>query len=92
ANLNDEPAKEPHAAASQKMTAQHLDGLGIVDEDIPEPLGGAHRDARAISDRVAKALTNQLYSLVDLPTEQLITQRDQKFRKMGVVVGGLVPA
>ena len=89
--LYDDPAKVPDAAASLKMTAQDLVGLGIVDEVIPEPLGGAHRDARAISDRVAKALANQLYALVELPTDQLIAQRDQKFRKMGVV-GGLVPA
>lgn len=89
--LYDDPAKVPDAAASLKMTAQDLVGLGIVDEVIPEPLGGAHRDTRAISDRVAKALANHLYSLVDLPTDQLVAQRDHKFRKMGVV-GGLVPA
>lgn len=41
-------------------------------------------------DRVAKTLANQLYALVELPTDQLIAQRDQKFRKIGVV-GGLVP-
>ena len=89
--LYDDPAKVPDAAASLKMTAQDLVGLGIVDEVIPEPLGGAHRDPRAMSDRVAKAITNQLYGLVELPTDQLLAQRDQKFRKMGVV-GGLVPA
>ena len=88
--LYDDPAKVPDAAASLKMTAQDLVGLGIVDEVIPEPLGGAHRDPRAMCDRVAKALANQLYALVELPTDQLIAQRDQKFRKIGVV-GGLVP-
>lgn len=80
----------PDAAASLRMTAQDLVGLGIVDEVIPEPLGGAHRDARAMCDRVAKALANQLYALVDLPTDQLLAERDQKFRKIGVV-GGLLP-
>ncbi|MBP6605475.1 MAG: acetyl-CoA carboxylase carboxyl transferase subunit alpha, partial [Nitrospira sp.] len=88
--LYDDPSKVPDAAASLKMTAQDLVGLGIVDEVIPEPLGGAHRDPRAMCDRVAKALSNQLYALVELPTDQLIAQRDQKFRKIGVV-GGLVP-
>ena len=88
--LYDDPAKVPDAAASLKMTAQDLVGLGIVDEVIPEPLGGAHRDPRAMCDRVAKTLANQLYALVELPTDQLIAQRDQKFRKIGVV-GGLVP-
>lgn len=87
--LYDDPAKVPDAAASLKMTAQDLVGLGIVDEVIPEPLGGAHRDIRSISDRVAKALANHLYALCDLSIDELLTQRDQKFRKMGVV-GGLV--
>lgn len=87
--LYDDPAKVPDAAASLKMTAQDLVGLGIVDEVIPEPLGGAHRDVRSISDRVAKALANHLYALCDLSIDELLTQRDQKFRKMGVV-GGLV--
>jgi acetyl-CoA carboxylase carboxyl transferase subunit alpha len=89
--LYDDPTKVPDAAASLKMTAQDLISLGIVDEVIPEPLGGAHRDPRAVSDRVAKALTNHLYPLCELSTDQLLTQRDQKFRKMGVV-GGLATA
>lgn len=88
--LYDDPTKVPDAAASLRMTAQDLVGLGIVDEVIPEPLGGAHRDPLAMCDRVAKALANQLYALVELPTDQLIAERDQKFRKIGVV-GGLVP-
>ncbi|MBL8041406.1 MAG: acetyl-CoA carboxylase carboxyltransferase subunit alpha [Nitrospira sp.] len=88
--LYDDPTKVPDAAASLRMTAQDLVGLGIVDEVIPEPLGGAHREPRAMCDRVAKALTNQLYALAELPSDQLIAQRDQKFRKIGVV-GGLVP-
>ncbi|ULA58017.1 MAG: hypothetical protein LZF60_20065 [Nitrospira sp.] len=88
--LYDDPTKVPDAAASLRMTAQDLVGLGIVDEVIPEPLGGAHRDPLAMCDRVAKALANQLYALVELPTNQLIAERDQKFRKIGVV-GGLVP-
>ncbi|MCW5799324.1 MAG: acetyl-CoA carboxylase carboxyltransferase subunit alpha [Nitrospira sp.] len=88
--LYDDPTKVPDAAASLRMTAQDLVGLGIVDEVIPEPLGGAHRDPLAMCDRVAKSLANQLYALVELPTDQLIAERDQKFRKIGVV-GGLVP-
>jgi acetyl-CoA carboxylase carboxyl transferase subunit alpha len=88
--LYDDPTKVPDAAASLRMTAQDLVGLGIVDEVIPEPLGGAHREPRAMCDRVAKALANQLYALVELPTDQLIAERDQKFRKIGVV-SGLAP-
>ena len=88
--LWDNPAKVPDAAAALKMTAQDLVGLGIVDEVIPEPVGGAHRGPRAVADRVAKVLTNQLYQLTELSTDQLLSQREQKYRKMGIV-GRLVP-
>jgi acetyl-CoA carboxylase carboxyl transferase subunit alpha len=85
--LWDDPAKVPDAAAALKMTAQDLVELQIVDEVIPEPLGGAHREPRAVTDRVAKALTNQLFQLTDLSLEQLLTQRDRKYRRMGAVNG-----
>ena len=85
--LWDNPAKVPDAAASLKMTANDLQELGIIDEIIPEPLGGAHRDPKAMTDRVAKTLTNQLFQLADLSTDQLLVQRDQKYRKIGAVQG-----
>ncbi|MFO0705986.1 MAG: acetyl-CoA carboxylase carboxyltransferase subunit alpha [Nitrospira sp.] len=85
--LWDNPAKVPDAASSLKMTAQDLMDLGVIDEIIPEPLGGAHREPKAVSDRVAKALTNQLFQLLDLSPDQLLDQRDQKYRKMGAVSG-----
>jgi acetyl-CoA carboxylase carboxyl transferase subunit alpha len=88
--LWDNPAKVPDAAAALKMTAQDLVGLGIVDEVIPEPVGGAHRGPRAVADRVAKVLTDHLYQLAELSTDQLLSQREQKYRKMGIV-GRLVP-
>jgi Acetyl-CoA carboxylase alpha subunit len=77
----------PVAAAALKMTAQDLVDLHIVDEVIPEPLGGAHREPRAVTDRVAKALTNQLSQLTDLSVDQLLVQRDRKYRRMGAVSG-----
>jgi acetyl-CoA carboxylase carboxyl transferase subunit alpha len=85
--LWDNPAKVPDAATALKMTAKDLLELGVIDEIIPEPLGGAHRDPKAISDRIAKALTNQLFSLTDLSSEQLLTQRERKYRQMGAVQG-----
>lgn len=85
--LWDNPAKVPDAATALKMTATDLLELGVIDEIIPEPLGGAHRDPKAISDRVAKVLTNQLFSLTDLSPEQLLTHRDRKYRQMGAVQG-----
>jgi len=85
--LWDNPAKVPDAAMSLKITAQDLMGLGVIDEIVPEPLGGAHRDPKAVCDRVAKALTNQLFQLLDLPYNELLNQRDLKFRKIGAVEG-----
>ena len=85
--LWDDPSKVPDAAAALKMTAQDLVDLHIVDEVIPEPLGGAHREPRAVTDRVAKALTNQLSQLTDLSLDQLLAQRDRKYRRIGAVSG-----
>lgn len=85
--LWDDPAKVPDAAAALKMTAQDLMGLKIVDELISEPLGGAHREPKAMTQRVAKSLSNQLFQLNDLSTEQLLAQRDQKYRRIGAVSG-----
>ena len=85
--LWDDPTKVPDAAAALKMTAKDLVDLHIVDEMIPEPLGGAHRDLNAITDRVAKTLSNQLSQLTDLSLPQLLTQRDQKYRAIGAVNG-----
>ena len=85
--LWDDPAKVPDAASALKMTAQDLLDLHIVDEVIPEPLGGAHRDPNAMTERVTKSLTNQMSQLTDLPVPSLLVQRDQKYRSIGAVTG-----
>jgi acetyl-CoA carboxylase carboxyl transferase subunit alpha len=85
--LWDDPGKVPDAASALKMTAQDLMDLRIADDVIPEPLGGAHRDSKAVTDRVAKALTNHLFTLTELPTDQLLAQREQKYRRIGAISG-----
>lgn len=85
--LWDSPEKVPDAALALKMTASDLLDLGVIDTIVPEPLGGAHREPRAVCDVVGKALTNHLFDLLDLPVPQLIARRDQKYRKMGAVTG-----
>jgi acetyl-CoA carboxylase carboxyl transferase subunit alpha len=85
--LWDSPEKVPDAASALKMTANDLLELGVIDTIVSEPLGGAHREPRAVCERVGKALTNQLFDLLDLPAEQLLARRDQKYRKMGAVTG-----
>ena len=89
--LWDNPEKVPDAAAALKMTAKDLLELGVIDDIIPEPLGGAHREPKAVCDRVGKTLTNQLFELTDLSVAQLLARRDQKYRRMGTVCG-LPPA
>jgi acetyl-CoA carboxylase carboxyl transferase subunit alpha len=86
--LWDNPAKVPDAASALKMTAKDLLELGVIDDIVPEPLGGAHREPKAVCTLVGKALTNQLFELTDLSAEQLLTLREHKYRKMGTV-GGL---
>lgn len=83
--LWNDPAKVPDAAATLKMTAADLLELGVIDEVIPEPIGGAHRDPQAMAERIAKALSFHLNQLVELPITELLTRRDKKYRSMGVV-------
>jgi acetyl-CoA carboxylase carboxyl transferase subunit alpha len=85
--LWDDPAKVPDAASALKMTAQDLKDLRIADDLIPEPLGGAHRDPKAVTERVAKALTNHLFTLSELSTDQLLAQRENKYRRIGAING-----
>jgi acetyl-CoA carboxylase carboxyl transferase subunit alpha len=89
--LWDDPAKVPDAAAALKMTAQDLFNLGIVDDIVPEPLGGAHREPKAIAARVAKSLTSHLFPLMECPASELLARREQKYRKMGAFHGSTAP-
>jgi acetyl-CoA carboxylase carboxyl transferase subunit alpha len=71
------------AAEALKLTAQDLDKLGIVDEVIAEPLGGAQRDPATLIERVGDAIENSLGELKGLPRGELMTRRRQKFMDMG---------
>jgi acetyl-CoA carboxylase carboxyl transferase subunit alpha len=76
-------AKAPEAAAALKITAVDLKGLGLVDEVVPEPLGGAHRDmARAALD-LKSAILKHLRDLQSLSVEELLEARYQKYRAIG---------
>jgi len=83
--LWDDPSKAPDAATALKMTANDLLALGVIDEVIPEPVGGAHRDAQATAGRVAKALSAHLSQLEELTAEDLLAQRERKYRRMSAV-------
>lgn len=79
-----DPARAPEAAAAMKVTAQQVMESGVVDEVIPEPLGGAHRNYELASVNVKEAIVRHLASLEKLSANKLVAQRYDKFRKMGV--------
>jgi acetyl-CoA carboxylase carboxyl transferase subunit alpha len=72
------------AAEAMGITATRLRSLGLVDEVIPEPLGGAHRDPQATADAVKTALGSTLAQLRKLPLESLLAQRRQRLANYGV--------
>ncbi len=71
------------AAQALKLTAQDLSDMGIIDEVIVEPLGGAHRSPDAAIDAVGDALERILMELIDVDGETLRRQRRDKFIRMG---------
>jgi acetyl-CoA carboxylase carboxyl transferase subunit alpha len=76
-------AKAPDAARALKITAQDLKGLGIVDEIVPEPVGGAHRDPDAAAAALKAALVRHLKELRALPLDKLLDGRYDKYRAVG---------
>ena len=72
------------AAKALKMTSKDLLGLGVVDDVIEEPLGGAHRDHHQMATRLKFYLLKCLRELVGAPADQLVERRYEKFRRMGV--------
>jgi len=79
--------KAPEAAEALNLTSKDLLRLGLVDTVVPEPLGGAHRDVPGTLQSVRAQVLAWLEELRGVPTEQLLEQRFQKFRNMGMPVG-----
>jgi acetyl-CoA carboxylase carboxyl transferase subunit alpha len=71
------------AAEALKLTAQDLMGLGVVDEIVPEPEGGAHRDPDLAAANLGTALRQNLERLSALSIDELMRTRYDKFRKLG---------
>jgi len=78
--------KGPLAAEVMKVTAADLLGLEVIDEVIPEPAGGAHRDSHEAAATLKKAIARHLTDLQGLPEEKLVSERYQRFRRMGAFV------
>lgn len=76
------------AASALKLTAKDLVKLGLVDEIIPEPDGGAHADPAAAAAALSEALVRTLDGLKPIPAADLLNARYAKFRSMGVFIEG----
>ncbi len=74
----------PQAAEAMRISAKELKSLNLVDELIPEPLGGAHHNYRLTADNLKAALLKHLEQLKPLPIDELLELRYQKFRNIGV--------
>jgi acetyl-CoA carboxylase carboxyl transferase subunit alpha len=71
------------AAAALRLTSKDLSRLGVIDEVITEPLGGAHRDHHEMAQSLRSWLQRQLRELTALPLPDLVSGRHRKFRAMG---------
>jgi acetyl-CoA carboxylase carboxyl transferase subunit alpha len=77
-------AKAPEAAAVLKLTANDLLEMGIIDEIISEPLGGAHRDPEKTAYNVKKTIKKFLTDAENMSKDKLVKSRYEKFREMGI--------
>jgi len=75
--------KKELAAEAMGMTAERLKELGIIDDVLKEPLGGAHRDPQVMADDVKAAICKQIKSLGKLSADQLLAKRYQRLRSYG---------
>ncbi|GIX31190.1 MAG: acetyl-coenzyme A carboxylase carboxyl transferase subunit alpha [Porticoccaceae bacterium] len=75
--------KAPEAARAMGVTSEVLAELGIVDETIPEPLGGAHRDPAAMAETLKARLVAQVEELVAIPLDELLERRFARLSSYG---------
>ncbi|MDI6606306.1 MAG: acetyl-CoA carboxylase carboxyltransferase subunit alpha [Candidatus Omnitrophota bacterium] len=78
-------SKAPEAASVLKLTAEDLLNLKIIDEIVPEPLGGAHRDPQQTAEELKKVINRNLKNLKAKSIEELLKSRYKKFRDMGAL-------
>jgi acetyl-CoA carboxylase carboxyl transferase subunit alpha len=78
----------PKAARALRFTSRDLLRFGVIDEIIPEPLGGAHRDHREAASILKSFLIRSLREIARLPRGELLQRRYDKFRKIGVFLEG----
>ena len=79
-------AKAAQCAEVMHLTAADLIKLGVVDDIIPEPQGGAHRDPKAMIDTVKEYIVREMQALLKVPIKELVDRRIEKYYAMGSVV------
>ncbi len=77
-------AKAPEAAEVLKLTGPELLKMGIIDEVIKEPLGGAHRSPEEAAENIKLSLLRNFKELLTLDKKDMLAKRYDKFRKMGI--------
>jgi acetyl-CoA carboxylase carboxyl transferase subunit alpha len=77
-------AKAPEAAELMRVTAPDLLKLGVIDAIVPEPIGGAHRNWEATAASLRAALRDQLWQLKSKSEAELLEERHEKFRRIGI--------
>ena len=78
-----DPARAKDAAVALKITAQDLKKYGVIDEIVPEPLGGAHRMPSQAMNAVSEAIARTLQAFSGLSSDVIRTQRREKFLSIG---------
>ncbi len=76
--------KKELAAEAMGITADRLQNLGLVDEVVKEPLGGAHRDPHAMAEDLKAAILRHLRDVEQWPEDQLLERRYARLRGQGV--------
>jgi acetyl-CoA carboxylase carboxyl transferase subunit alpha len=83
---------KPRAAEALRLTSRDLSKFGVIDDVIPEPVGGAHRDPREMAATLKTYLLRYLRELRSVPIPELLNARYDKFRRMGVHISEAPPA
>jgi acetyl-CoA carboxylase carboxyl transferase subunit alpha len=82
--------KAPEAAEALKLTAKDLKAFGVIDDIVPEPLGAAHRNPREMAITLERRIGRHLRELRQLSVDELLQQRYEKLRRVGVTVEAMV--
>jgi acetyl-CoA carboxylase carboxyl transferase subunit alpha len=81
-----DPGRAAEAAEALKLTARDMKEHGIVDEILPEPLGGAHKEPETAIGAVGDALDRVISGLAEADSEALVKARHERYRRIGAHV------